>query len=124
MDNYAILEYITENILKKDIDKNIRYLNNYSPETLKKIYCSNFDSEILLYKDDMEYLLNYFNDYNYLFDLLKYADSKNDIIMILIFYVILKSNVYSIANYNFFTTHDILNRVILNKFSKEIIMLL
>ena len=60
------------NILKKGGDKNIRYLNNYSPENLKDIYCTNFDSEILLCKDDTQYLLNYYNDYNYIFDLLKY----------------------------------------------------
>ena len=123
VDNYSILEYITENILKKGIHKNIRYLSNYSLEVLIDLYYCNFDSEILLYKNDTKCLFNYFNDYNYLFDLVKYCESKNDIIMILIFYVILKETIYTMADYNFFTTHQILNRIILNKFSKEIIML-
>ena len=124
--NYYILEFIYKNILKnKNLDSNkIIYINNYYESIYESII------NITTFNDDSVHLFNnpinkyeYYNDYNYTFDILKFAKNKIDIIQVLIFYYIIKKNIYNLPNNNFLISFEILSKIIDNYFSKELILL-
>lgn len=125
--NYYVLEFIFKNILKnKNLHSNkIMYINNYYDnfyETIINIptYTSN---NVILFNDEInEY--NDYNDYNYLFDIFKTSINKIDIIKILIFYCIIKKNIYNLGDKNFLIPFTLLEKIIDNNFSKELILLL
>ena len=124
--NYYILEFIYKNILKnKNLNSNkIIYINNYYENIYESII------NITTFNDDSVHLFNsvvnkyeYYDDYNYTFDILKFAKTKIDIIQVLIFYYIIKKNIYNLPNNNFLISFEILSKIIDNHFSKELILL-
>ena len=129
--NYYILEFITNNILKnKNIySDNIIYINNYYENFYEMIINIPINKRNIRYlfnnqEDNTSDKLNYFIDYNYLYELLQTESfNKIDTIQILIFYYIIKKNVYQIGNNNILISTKLLNRIIENIFSKEILIL-
>lgn len=133
--NYYILEFITNNILKnKNIySDNIIYINNYYENFYEMIINIPINKRNIIYlfnnqEDNINTntsdKLNYFIDYNYLYELLQNESfNKIDTIQILIFYYIIKKNVYQIGNNNILISTKLLNRIIENIFSKEILIL-
>lgn len=124
--NYYILEFIYKNILKnKNLNSNkIIYINNFYENIYESII------NITTFNDDSVHLFNnsvkkyeYYNDYNYTFDILIFSKNKIDIIQVFIFYYIIKKNIYNLPNNNFLISFEILSKIIDNYFSKELILL-
>ena len=125
--NYHILEFINNQILnKKNISShNIIYINNYYDtfyDDILNMSSNNLNESIILFNNDIDKFI-YCIDYNYLYDLLEIVIDVTDIIKIFIFYYIIKKNIYNLANNTFLISYEILNKIINNNFSKEILIL-
>ena len=118
---------LNKNILnKKNISShNIIYINNYYDtfyDDILNMSSNNLNESIILFNNDIDKFI-YCIDYNYLYDLLEIVIDVTDIIKIFIFYYIIKKNIYNLANNTFLISYEILNKIINNNFSKEILIL-
>ena len=120
--NFYILEFIIKYLLSNNIYYNkIIYINNFDKYFKNSWVSKNKILQINNKKDNN--LLNVIVKINYFYFLINYAYSKFDIIQILIFYYLLKRNIYIIGNYNFISKFITIKDIITNNFSEKIILL-
>ena len=127
LSKYYSLEFITNTIIKKNITyQKIYYINEYFNnffETIINIPNNTIsNSSITLFNNEKDkyYLIN---DYNYFYDMIKLVKNKIDLIQLLIFYYLIKKNIFDLGYNNFLVSLHLLKRIINNVFTKELILL-
>ena len=124
---YYIIEYIYKKIIKNKINffEKIIYINNYliTIDDILNIDLNRINNNKLLLINDNK-IMYYYKDINYLYYLLNYAISKIDLIQIIIFYYIIKKNIYDLFNNNFIINIHLFKKIMKNIFSKKICKLI
>jgi hypothetical protein len=122
-ENYYIIEFIVKNILiKKNINYDkVIYLNNNIINIDDINYISSIinKNEIIVEKNKNEYIIyNKYNKYNYLY----FCKNMNiiNIIQTLIFYYIMRKNIYDIFNNNFIIHFSLLENILYESFCEHI----
>jgi len=125
-ENYSIVYFIVKNILiKKNIFYNkIIYLNNDIIDIDDINYISTIINKNEIITLDDEYIIyNKYDKYNYLYFCKNLKINIISIIEILIFYYIIKKNIYNIFNHNFIINFDLLKNILYESYSKNISIL-
>jgi hypothetical protein len=119
--NFYILEFIIKYLLLNNIFYNkIIYINNFH-KYFENIWVSK--NQILTLNNKKNNNLKVIVKINYFYFLINYFYSRVDIIQILIFYYLIKRNIYIIGNYNFISKFSTIKNIINNNFSEKIILL-
>jgi hypothetical protein len=125
-ENNSIVYFIVKNILiKKNIFYNkIIYLNNDIINIDDINYISTIINKNEIITLDDEYIIyNKHDKYNYLYFCKNLKINIISIIEILIFYYIIKKNIYNIFNHNFIINFDLLKNILYESYSKNISIL-